>query len=89
MKKVQEAGGVSATSPVTGGAASNVNTILEEEPGNLDQLHPVIGSGSDVAVLDLEYIRSLCTLERRFWSETHAPGMVRDAILMFKGFCAH
>ena len=26
--------------------------------------------------LDLEYIRSLCTLESRFWSEIHAPGKV-------------
>ena len=65
---------------VAGGATPpNVDTIPEEEPGS--NLHSqLMTSGSEIAVLDLDYIRSLCTLDKRFWSEIHAPGTVRRGV---------
>ena len=70
-KKFREESGVSASTLVTGSKAI-IGPIQEDE--KVLPNHPVsVDAG---AALDLEYIRSLCTLERRFWSEIHAPGAV-------------
>jgi hypothetical protein len=55
--------------------------LVPRDVGTIDEEGVVLGPQMiAVGPLDLEHIKTLCTLEPRFWSEIHAPGKVREEI---------